>query len=65
MRSKKCAAHLLGYADAVDADLSKYFLSIPHDDFLKSVARRVVNGSVLPADQVLVAWQRWKTAHDS
>jgi RNA-directed DNA polymerase len=36
-----------GYTDVVDADLSKYFDSIPHDDLLKSVARRVVDGSVL------------------
>ena len=36
-----------GYTDVVDADLSRYFDSIPHDDLLKSVARRVVDGSVL------------------
>ena len=36
-----------GYTDVVDADLSKYFDSIPHDDLLKSVARRVADGSVL------------------
>src|SRR3989442_5511515 len=30
-----------GYTDVVDADLSKYFDTIPHDDLLKSVARRV------------------------
>jgi RNA-directed DNA polymerase len=36
-----------GYTDVVDADLSKYFDSIPHDDLLRSVARRVVDGSVL------------------
>jgi RNA-directed DNA polymerase len=36
-----------GYTDVVDADLSGYFDSIPHDDLLKSVARRVADGSVL------------------
>ena len=36
-----------GYTDVVDADLSKYFDSIPHDDLLKSVARRVADGGVL------------------
>src|ERR1700730_7518774 len=30
-----------GYTDVVDADLSKYFDTIPHADLLKSVARRV------------------------
>ena len=36
-----------GYTDVVDADLSKYFDTIPHAELLKSVARRVVDGSVL------------------
>jgi RNA-directed DNA polymerase len=36
-----------GYTDVVDADLARYFDSIPHDDLLKSVARRVADGSVL------------------
>jgi len=30
-----------GYTDVVDADLSKYFDTIPHADLLKSVARRI------------------------
>jgi len=35
------------YADVVDADLSKYFDTIPHADLLKSVARRIVDRNVL------------------
>src|ERR1700692_196899 len=36
-----------GYTDGLDADLSRYFDTIPHDDLLKSVARRVADGAVL------------------
>ena len=36
-----------GYTDVVDADLSKYFDSIPHSDLMKSVARRIVDRHVL------------------
>jgi RNA-directed DNA polymerase len=36
-----------GYTDVVDADLSRYFDSIPHSELLKSVARRVVDRNVL------------------
>ena len=36
-----------GFTDVVDADLSKYFDSIPHSDLLKSVARRIVDRHVL------------------
>jgi RNA-directed DNA polymerase len=36
-----------GYTDTVDADLSRYFDSIPHSGLLKSVARRVVDRNVL------------------
>ena len=36
-----------GYRDVVDADLSGYFDSIPHDDLMKSVARRVSDGRML------------------
>ena len=36
-----------GYADVVDADLSKYFDTIPRVELLKSVARRVVDAKVL------------------
>jgi RNA-directed DNA polymerase len=36
-----------GYTDVVDADLSKYFDSIPHSALLASVARRIVDRHVL------------------
>src|SRR5882724_2785305 len=36
-----------GYTDVVDADLSRYFDSIPHDALLQSVARRIVDRRVL------------------
>jgi RNA-directed DNA polymerase len=36
-----------GYTDVVDADLSKYFDSIPHRELLQSVARRVVDRALL------------------
>lgn len=36
-----------GYTDVVDADMSKYFDTIPHSDLLRSVARRIVDRHVL------------------
>ena len=36
-----------GYTDVVDADLSKYFDSIPHQGLMRCVARRVVDREVL------------------
>jgi RNA-directed DNA polymerase len=36
-----------GYTEVVDADLSKYFDTIPHAELLQSVARRVVDRQVL------------------
>jgi RNA-directed DNA polymerase len=44
------AVHVLlcrGYTDVVDADLSKYFDAIPHQDLMRSVARRIVDRHVL------------------
>ena len=36
-----------GYVQAVDADLAKFFDTIPHEPLLRSVARRVSDGAVL------------------
>ena len=36
-----------GYTDVVDADLSKYFDTIPHKDLMRCVARRIVDRNVL------------------
>ncbi|MBV8232859.1 MAG: hypothetical protein JO329_22995 [Planctomycetaceae bacterium] len=36
-----------GFTDVVDADLSKYFDTIPHAELLKSAARRIVDRHVL------------------
>jgi len=36
-----------GFTDVVDADLSKYFDTIPHDALLRSVAARIVDRHVL------------------
>lgn len=36
-----------GYTDVVDADLSKYFDTIPHSELMQSVARRVVDRHML------------------
>src|SRR3984957_7319307 len=44
-----------GYADVVDADLSKYFDTIPHSELMKSVARRIVDRNVL---RLIKMWLR-------
>ena len=36
-----------GYTDVVDADLSKYFDTIPHSELIECVARRIVDRQVL------------------
>ena len=36
-----------GYTEVVDADLTKYFDTIPHRDLMQSVARRISDGHVL------------------
>ena len=42
-----------GYTQVVDADLSKYFDTIPHDELLRSVALRIVDREVL---RLIKAW---------
>jgi RNA-directed DNA polymerase len=44
-----------GYTEVVDADLSRYFDSIPHAELMKSVARRVVDRHVL---RLIKMWLR-------
>ncbi len=36
-----------GYTDVVDADLASYFETIPHQDLMRSVARRIVDRQML------------------
>jgi RNA-directed DNA polymerase len=36
-----------GYTDVVDADLSKYFDTIPHRELMLCIARRIVDGNLL------------------
>jgi RNA-directed DNA polymerase len=36
-----------GHGEIVDADLARYFDSLPHSELLKSVVRRVVDGAML------------------
>jgi RNA-directed DNA polymerase len=53
---KEVHRHLIrGNTDVVDADLSRYFDTIPHSDLLKSVARRVVDWHVL---RLIKMWLR-------
>ncbi len=42
-----------GYTEVVDADLSKYFDTIPHRELMQCVARRIVDREVL---RLLKAW---------
>ena len=44
-----------GYVEIIDADLSKYFDTIPHRELMKAVARRVSDGSVL---RLIKSWLR-------
>jgi RNA-directed DNA polymerase len=52
------AVHALlreGHTDVVDADLSKYFDTIPHDQLMRSVARRIVDKHIL---RLIKMWLR-------
>ncbi|MER8576396.1 reverse transcriptase/maturase family protein [Mesorhizobium sp. M1409] len=42
-----------GHTEVVDADLSKYFDTIPHSALLKSVSRRIVDRHVLRLDDAM------------
>ena len=44
-----------GYTDVVDADLSKYFDTIPHNELIKCVSRRIVDRNVL---RLIKLWLR-------
>ena len=44
-----------GYTDVVDADLSKYFDTIPHADLMRCVTRRIVDRHVL---RLIKMWLR-------
>lgn len=44
-----------GHTDVVDADLSKYFDTIPHAELMQSVARRIVDRNVL---RLIKLWLR-------
>ena len=44
-----------GHVEIIDADLSKYFDTIPHQKLMKAVAKRVSDGSVL---RLIKSWLR-------
>lgn len=50
-----------GYREVVDCDLSGYFDSIPHHELMKSVARRVSDGSMLA---LVKAWLQMAVEED-
>jgi retron-type reverse transcriptase len=51
-----------GYTDVVDADLSKYFDTIPHSELMKSLARRVADGQVLRLIKLWLKAERYRMA---
>ena len=50
-----------GYTDVVDADLSKYFDTIPHQAMMKCVTRRIVDRHVL---RLIKQWLKTPVVHD-
>jgi RNA-directed DNA polymerase len=50
-----------GYTDVVDADLSKYFDTIPHQAMMQCVSRRIVDCNVL---RLIKLWLKTPVVHD-
>jgi group II intron reverse transcriptase/maturase len=50
-----------GYTTVIDADISKYFDSIPHDKLLRSVAMRIKDGRIL---RLIKMWLKVPVSED-
>lgn len=51
-----------GYTQVVDADLSKYFDTIPHDELMRSLALRIADAAVL---SLLKSWLKAPVQNDA